>query len=442
MKQKSTILVAVSLVGIAAFTMARPMMAPDAGDYIPVQKPGANESTLSLNANGAKKIRVDVKFGDVELLTSSTSEMTARVTKEIKGPIDTAEKKQWLSNPWLKAKRDGDLITIYEDESLKPKHFKGSINLNLKVRIKVPKGFVADLHLNAGSAKVSGEFESVAAVVDAGELEVRNCATQNSMNLTVNAGQIESELVKPTRNESTIEVKVGEIKFDSKVNADINASINLGSIEVGGEKDDEEETFSAKRQVQIGNGGSKVNLKVGTGAISIGSGKTIRKSSTKVPGRIKGLKEMDFQGEFPEDLNKTIEAALKAAEIESRSALVDAQRGMEDARRELDRMSPEIEREIQRAIADAQKEVAEAMKSAQLDSKAALAEAQNEMKRAHAEIERELKNRMPEMRREIKREMERARKEMKSAIEEAKKEMKRAREVESQRRRDSKSDSF
>lgn len=438
MKQQTTILVAVSLAGIAALTMARPMLAPSAGDYIPVaQKSGVKESSLSLNANGAKKLRIDINFGGVELRTAATSELTAKVKKEITGAVDTPEKKQWLQNDWLKVRRDGDTLVVYEDPALKPKTFKGKVNLDFTVSIQVPKGLLASVAIAAGSAKIQGEFESVVSTIEAGDMEVRNLTANRSLDLTVKAGQIDTDLSQPPRDDSKMHVHVGQINFNSKGNAFVDAAVSMGSIEVNGEEDKDQDGFSAKREVRIGTGGTKINLRVDTGAIMIGGGKTTKKSSTKIKGDYQSdFEDKDFSVDLPQDLDKTIEAALRAAEVESRAALVDARQGMEKAQLELERLSPQIQRDVERALAEARKELANA-KLDEAGHRAAMAEAREEMKRAQADMERELKNRGPEMRREIERALAEARKELsnakfdeaghRAAMAEAREEMKRAR---------------
>jgi len=392
MTQKSTLVIALALVATAGFTIAKPQFAsltPDNQFLVrtTVDDMERSSSSFKLNANGARRLKVDLEFAEVEVETVSGSELTAEVTKEVNKPLD-AEERRWLEADWIQAKREGDTLVISEDKSKKPDlngRTTKNRNINLKVVIHVPRGLDANLDIAAGTVKMEGSYRSLKGHIAAGQFSTSNFSSDQFVDLDLEAGEIDAKLDKVPSGASKIEVNVGEISLDMKGNANVDASVGIGSIEVPGESSDRRKGLGSHQEIRIGSGGTKFSLRIDAGTINLGQGKTEKHIDTgdefdmnlDLDADIDQAKDLniDVDGELSKDIQKEIESALRIAERETKAALKEAERAMKDVRFEIDR--------------DMQKDIEKAMKEANKDAATAMAEAERELKKAQIEMNKD-----------------------------------------------------
>ena len=427
MNQKTTLAIALALVGGVGISIANPWNPKTKSmDPIPVfesQKGKitkknnhadmeTTKSSLHLDAAGIKYIKVKVQLGEVEVSTTSSSNFDAQITKGVSRPVSQKER-QWLDNPWLKAKIDGDTLTVYEDRSLKPDLMNGHVtekehqNIDCSIKIQIPRGLDTDVSIDAGTETVSGDYQSYTTHVSAGELTLDNIDSGNFLKADVDAGQVNAKLARAPCNDSKIRVAVGEIKLDLKGNANIDARVGIGDIEVAGENQKDKRGLGTKQEVVIGSGGTKLTLDVDAGSIILNGGKTIKRTEDSMEFDFdKGLdKDQDKDIPNADQIRKDVESALKDARIEMKNELQD-----KDIQGEISKAMMLAQVEIDKAFKDKdiQGEIAKAMKQAHVELGKALndkdlqSEIRRAMKEAHGDIDQSMKEAIREMEQALK----------------------------------------
>ena len=408
MNHKTTFAIAIALVGGIGISVANPWNPKSASmDPIPLvtsqttknMRKNSNKdlettkSSLNMDVAGIKHLKVNIEFGEVEISTNSSTKFSADIAKGISRPVGEKER-QWLDNPWLKAKRDADTLTIYEDKSLKPdlinRSSKGRehTQIDFTVNIQIPRGLDADVSLAAGTTTLSGDFQSLKAHVSAGELTLQHFDVSDSLNIEVDAGEVNAKLSRAPARNSNIRVAVGEINLDLKGDATVDAKFGIGSIDVAGEGKDDQKGLGAKQQIKIGAGGTKFVLDVDAGSINLGESKKTNRTRDNLD------LDKDFDMKFDahsikgDQIQEEVSKALKGAHLEIEKALNDKgiqaeiANALKDARVEIDRAmnDKDIQAEIAKALQEAHIEVGRAMKSSDREIAQAMKELEEEMK--------------------------------------------------------------
>jgi hypothetical protein len=399
MNQKTTLAIAVAIVGGVAISVASPWNPKaDPNSPISLQKSKSSSrnadsdmetraSSLNMNAAGIKNIKVDIELGTLEISTNSSNSFNAQITKGINRPLGEVER-QWLDNPWLKVRREGDTLVVYEDKGLKPdlkslnKNRNGNNQLDLVIKIQIPKGLNADLSLTAGSEMLSGEFRSLTTRVMAGELNLDQVDSGEFLNVKVEAGEVNAKLTRVPSRDSSIKVSVGEINLDVRGNATVIASSSFGAISASGRSDEDQDGLGSKQQICLGTGGTKVTLDVGAGSINVGNG-TIEKRLRKDK---KGNSDLgtNFEIDVSDDQDVQAEVSKALREVENAMKSVDikdqVERAMKEVQFELN--SKDIENEIAKATRESKVDIESALKSADREMKHAMRELEIEMREA------------------------------------------------------------
>ena len=391
MNQKTTFAIAAALVGGIGISIASPWNPKTASlDPMPIVTSHASKkmnqnsradletkkSSLGMDIAGVKHVKVKLEIAEVILSTHASSAFSAEITKGVSRPVGDKER-QWLDNPWIKAKRDGDTLVVYEDKSLKPdlSHRSDSRNdhyqINIKVQIDLPSGLDADVSVDAGTAAASGDFQSLTTHISAGQLNLDHFESRDFLKIDLGAGEVNAKLSSAPSGDSTINVSVGQINLDAKGNATVEARTGIGSITVSGEtkergKDDKDTVMGSKQQIRLGSGGSKLTLDVGAGNIKLGSGVTEKRS--------KG-------DEFDMDLD--LGKGIKSDFADSDEIKAEVANALREAR------------SVQIDGSDIHDEIAKAMKEAgsiQIDSKKLQGEIEKAMKEAGIEMDSAFKN--------------------------------------------------
>lgn len=394
MIQKTTFVIALALLSLAGLTIARAQIANELPDSQYVVRTSVDDverrtSSYRLDASPARNFKVDLEFGEVEIVAGSGSEFRAEVTKEINRPLD-ADEKQWLETEWIQAKREGDTLVLSEIKGKKPnlnnRTTKRNRNINVKVKIQVPQGMNANLEMMAGTLRLDGNYRSVHGHLNAGEVITSNFSSDQSISLDIDAGEVSANLTKAPSGDSNIDVNVGQISLDLNGNASVDAKVGIGNIEVKGESDDKDNSLGAHRIIRVGSGGTHFRLKVDAGEINVGQGKTERRIKSEeidTEGEIDhdidadvdqdDLKGFHFQGDLGKDFEKDIKAAMEAATKSVAQAMKEVEKNLKDVKID----DKEIQKEIERALREAHKE-----------STSAMAEAQREIEKARIEMQK------------------------------------------------------
>jgi hypothetical protein len=448
MNQKSTFAVAVALVGGVGLSVAAPWN-PKTGSMDPMpivasQKSKSinrtadmetKKSNLHMDVAGIKHVKVNVQLGEIEVTTNASSNFDAEITKGVSRPIGDKER-QWLDNPWLKARREGDTLVIYEDKNLRPDIFHRESKSNdhrqidLTVKIQIPRDLDVDVTVDAGDVKVDGDYRSLNTKISAGQLSLDHFRATDSIKVDLDAGQVDAKLTESPRGNSEIRVAVGQVNLDLKGNANVNAKTSIGSISYTGDSKNSQKGLGSKQKLQFGSGGSNFTVEVDAGNINFGNGKVTKAELEKIESDSQDLwiPDIDLKLDLDDDQEKQIDIhgdisrAMKEAQrkLDGKDIKGEIDRAMKEVQRELD--SKDIKGEISRALKQAQiemdrqdikGEITRAMKDAHIEMGRA-------MKEAHFEIDRAMK--------ESSQEMDRAVKEMDQAIKELDKEMKSDRE--------------
>ena len=386
MNKPSTIATTIALIGGVAISVASPLYrAQDirAGN-LAAQNEEVRKSNLKMNVSGIKHIQLNVEYGEVGISTSNTNEFEAQIVKRVSRPVDSQDQ-AWLDNPWLKAKRDGDTLTIYEDKAIKPKlnhqskSKKDNRNHELEVKILVPQGLNADVTVNAGVANIQGDYESFTGNVGAGEMTLKRFQANRFIKANVGAGEFNGNILSVPTEETKVHIGVGEIHFDMKGNASIDARVGVGSIVVAGESDnDKNKGLGEKRHIQVGRGGSPITLDVATGEISVGSGKTTSVTQDKANFD----EDFEIQGEISDVLKSAQEEVERSFEINR----IDD----DEIQREVSKALKDAEVEISKAMGSIDIEISKALKDAEVEVENSTKEANHEMEQAMKELEIEL----------------------------------------------------
>ena len=408
MNQKATFAIAIALVGGIGISLANPWNQKTATlDPMPVlasqkskSKNHSNvemvtkKSSLNMDVAGIKYVKVTIELGKVKLSTHSGSSFSADITKCVSRPIGDKER-QWLDNPWLKAKRDGDTLIIYEDKSLKPdlSHLNSSssshFQIDFKVDIQVPSGLDADVSIEAGTASAVGDFRALTTHISAGQLILDHLNSSDSLNIDLGAGEVNAQLDRLPSQDSKIHVGVGQINLDATGNAKIQAETGIGSVSLSGEtkkrgKRNDDEGLGSKQEVQIGSGGVRISLEVGAGNIKFGHGTADHPSQD-------GEMNMDFVKDMEAQSMKSVDMDEIQAEVDKGMKEVDKD-FLNDSKiqSEIDRAMKEVDKDFM-SDSKIQSEVANAMKEAQTEMNTAFKDADREMTHALKEIDAELK---------------------------------------------------
>ena len=428
MNQKQILAATVALVGGVGLSIAAPWNPKAASmDPIPIiqsQKGKSinrnadmetRKSNLHLDAAGVKHIKLTVQIGEVVLTTNSSSNFDAQITKGVSRPITDKERK-WLDNPWLKARRDGDTIIIYEDKDLKPDFHEQDENsrnhrdIDLTLNIQIPSGLDADVSLLAGDVKIDGDYRMLSTKIAAGQLSLDHFRASDSIKINLEAGQVDAKLTESPLNDSKIRVAVGEVNLDLKGNATVNARASIGSISYSGDSKHDQKGLGDKRKLQFGSGGSTFIVEVDAGDINFGKTKVTRAEHDKDSDDDMDTSMSDIDLNINQDKNidvhGEISRALKAAQIEmdGKDIKGEIDRAMKEVQRELD--SKDIKGEISRALKQAQieidgkdfeGEIERAMKEARIEMNSSMKESDLEMNQAIKEIDRAIKELDQEM---------------------------------------------
>ena len=424
MNQKTTLAIAVAIVGGVAISVASPWnpKSDPTPKYSSQKAKSARADmetksySLSMNASGIKNIEVDIELGAVELSTNSGFTFDAEITKGISRPLGDEERK-WLNNPWLKVRREGDTLVVYEDKSLKPDFKRSNRNrsqnnqIDVAVRIQIPKGLNADLNLLAGNETISGEYQSLTTHVSAGELELKQVDPGEFLKANVEAGEVNAKLARVPSQASSISVSVGEINLDVRGNATVFAKSGVGSISASGKSDEGQDGLGSKQQIKLGSGGTKLTLDVGAGSISVGNGVIEKRSKRDQEDELDAESDFRIDLKDEEEIQREVSAALSQSNAEVQKELARAQkeiksamsstelkneiaRAMKEARAEIN--SSDIQKEIAMALKEAKSamnsidiedEIARAMKESKVDIEAALKDADREISKAMREVE-------------------------------------------------------
>lgn len=383
MTYKATIAIGLALTSLAGYTLG--WGGRDPGNIEPVllvrdlsEDGQSKQWSSNLNASGVRHVRVEVQLGEVHVSTRRGGDFHADFTKTVSKNPSSLER-EWLNNDWIQTQRDGDTIVISEIESKKPK-FEGrdgdkSHRLDFKANIQIPEGLDVQTKVMAGTIDVKGSLDSLIARVDAGELTLDNLACRQALQLKVGAGSVDAKLAQTPGQNSAIEVGVGDINFNLKGNANLDVNVGIGGIDGGSKSDDDEDGLGSQQTIQVGTGGPSIRLKVGAGNVSIGQGKTIKKSSKKGGHDFQFNFKGDWNKDMDKDIEKEISDALKSADVEVKRALAEAQKEIDKARKDTDReadlkdLSPEVQaiardamKVAQRALDLANKELQKALK--------------------------------------------------------------------------------
>ena len=402
MNQKTTLAIAVAIVGGVTIAVANPwnpkmdpmpIFASQKGKIINQKSRADMEtrtSSLNMEASGVKHIKVDVELGEVEVSTNSSSAFAAQITKGVSRPISDFER-QWLDNPWLKVRREGDTLVVYEDKSLKPDFNKRNRNgkqnnqIDCTIKIQIPRGLSADLTLMAGNQLIQGDFRSLTTHVMAGELTLDRVDSGDFLKAEVEAGEVNAKLARVPSRESSIKVSVGEINLDVQGNATVFAKSSIGSISASGKSDEDQDGLGSNQQIRLGTGGTKFSLNVGAGSINVGNGIIEKRSKRDKKDNLE--LDLDEDTNFridlkdDEDFQREITEALRAAKSELRSLDIEKEvaKALKEARMQLD--SVDIEAEVSRA-----------MKESKVDVESALKDADREIAKAMREIEIDMRD--------------------------------------------------
>ncbi len=424
MNQKTTLAIAIAIVGGVAISVASPWNPKS--DPMPKYSNQKAKSaraemetktySLSMNASGIKNIKVDIELGAIEISTNSGSTFDAEITKGISRPLGDEERK-WLNNPWLKVRREGDTLVVYEDKSLKPdfKRSNRSRNQNnqidVAVKIQIPKGLNADLNLLAGNEAISGEYRSLTTHLSAGELDLNQVDPGDFLKVNVEAGEVNAKLVRVPSRASSINVSVGEINLDVRGNATVIAKSGVGSISASGKSDEEQDGLGSKQQIKLGSGGTKFTLDVGAGSINVGNGVIEKRAKRDEEDDLDAESGFHFDLRNEEQIQREITAALSQSNAEIRKEMARAHkeaksamssidlkdeiaRAMKEAKAEIN--SADIQKEIAMALkgaksalnsVDFEDEIARAMKESKVDIEAALKDADREIAKAMRDVE-------------------------------------------------------
>ncbi len=424
MNQKTTLAIAIAIVGGVAISVASPWNPKsDPKPLYSSQKAKSARTdmetktySLSMNASGIKNIKVDIELGSVEISTNSGSSFDAEISKGISRPLGDEERK-WLNNPWLKVRREGDTLVVYEDKSLKPDFKRSNRNekknnqIDVRVNIQIPSGLRADVKLLAGNAAITGEYHSLSTQVSAGELDLNQVDPGEFLKVNVEAGEVNAKLTRVPSQASSINVSVGEINLDVRGNATIFAKSSIGSISASGKSDEEQDGVGSKQQIKLGSGGTKLTLDVGAGSINVGNGVIEKRSKRDEED------DLDAEGGFQIDIkneeeiqheisfalsqsNAEVQREMARADKEAKSAISSIElkneiaRAMKEAKAEIN--SVDIQKEIAMALKEAKSainsidledEIGKAMKESKVDIEAALKDADREISKAMREVE-------------------------------------------------------
>ena len=400
MNQKTTL--AIAIVGGVAISVANPWN-PKADQHstISLQKSKSSSrnadsdmetraSSLNMNATGIKNIKVDIELGTLEVSTNSSDNFNAQITKGISRPLGEVER-QWLDNPWLKVRREGDTLVVYEDKSLKPdlkrlnKNRKGNNQLDMTIKIQIPKGLNADLTLTAGSEMLSGEFRSLTTHVMAGELNLDQVDSGDFLKVKVEAGEVNAKLTRVPSRDSSIKVTAGEINLDVRGNATIFAKSGIGSISTSGRSDEDQDGLGSKQQIRLGTGGTKFTLDVGAGSINVGNGTSEMRSMQDKEDDLESESDLDKEIRFDLKNDKEIQREIAAALHEARAQInsIDIQKEVEKAFKEAKSVMNSL---------DIESEIAKAMKESKVDIEASIKDADREIAKAMREVDIEMDN--------------------------------------------------
>lgn len=376
---------ALAVVGLATvgITTARAQAGSEASsDNAPIYTENGAQSkttTQRVNASGARKLRLNMEYGEVIIKTSNTREAVATLTKKIK-QVKKGNGDMWLENNWLKARVQGDTIIIEEDKGLKP---KVDGNLEATLTLEVPNDLETDLDLDAGELNVSGSSSSMEVSLDAGEVNLNKVDCDSSMEVKLGAGEVNANLVAVPSRGCKLSTDVGEISFNAGGGASVDASVTLGRIEARGQRSSSEDSLGDKMQITLGNGGPKVILRVETGAINVGGGAKVKKSSDDksfsfnhdlnsddkwngddfpFKGKFRG-EDFDFDGEqLGKDIEKSIREAMKEVEKELSNADLEMSKAMKEFKFDEKEMNMEMEQSMREAMKEVEKELQKASK--------------------------------------------------------------------------------
>lgn len=427
MNQKSTLAVALALVGGVAVSLANPWNPkPFSKDPMPIissQKARESradmetrKSNLHMNVAGIKHVKINVELAEVSVSTNSSSNFDAQITKSLNRPINDKER-QWLDNPWLKSKLDGDTLIVYEDKSLKPelhyneKSSKKNVNLEFTLNIEIPSGLDVEVSVTAGDVKIGGDYRSLSSHIDAGQLKLDRFQATDSLKINLDAGQVDAVLAQMPRNQSQIEVAVGEVNLDIRGNATVDARTSIGSISHSADSKAKQKGIGSKQKLQFGTGGSNLTVEVEAGSINFGSAKVSKVELQDSSDELDELEipDVDIQADLDDELgakfkkimfiDRDVTNALKAAqrELDSQDIKGEIEKAFKEAKKEM--QSHDVQAEIAKAMKevertlnskDFQRDIEKAMKDAEihLNNKDIAREIEKAMKTAEVEMKR------------------------------------------------------
>ena len=393
------------------------------------------QSDLKVDVNGSRQLSVRIPLGNVTLIADGRSELTVHVERTVRGPLNEMGRR-WLKDSYLTADNKNGVLTVkdhpFGKDSLsgidKSNHTEGKgTDLELKVQIHVPKDLATKVSVTAGEALIQGHFQSIAVDVSAGTLTTKDAVSVNRMDLAVGVGTLVSKSITPQTSGSSLSVGAGEVRLALArgSSADVTAEVGVGKITglPASSKKEDGIQLGDQRHVRVGNGGTKVNISVGTGTVSVSSEGSVALLSSSSDAATNEADKFDddvvadsgdVQGALNQ-ANQEVEAAEKELKREDFELKLDDEdfkhgqsfnndkldRELQNSLKKLDPMirdilksiRPEIERamkhvkpEIERELLKSKSEIKRALKDVEPEIDRAIREAMKEVDRAMKEI--------------------------------------------------------
>ncbi|HLO98228.1 MAG TPA: hypothetical protein VK171_06510 [Fimbriimonas sp.] len=317
----------------------------------------SNTTTQRFTASSARKLRLNMEYGSVQIKSSNRRDVVATLTKRVRDTKDAASR-EWLTNQWLNTKLEGDTIVVQEKPSLKPNIREIE---DVKLTLEVPNDLNVEVDLDAGDVTMSGSSSVLDIQVDAGTVDLQKMTITDKLASHISAGQTTIDLNSVPKLGCKVTTDVGQIVFNSGGGADINASVALGNISAASAKREDRDDMGDEQQIKLKSGGPAVTLRVETGSIVIGK-------PLKADAKLEDLSWSKKKLYIDKDVEQDIEDA------------------MDDVAKEMQGVEGEIERALKLAFAQAEKELARAEKDMKLAERD-MANAEREVAKAMKDID-------------------------------------------------------
>lgn len=343
---------------------------------------GDRTSDASVDGAGAKRLVIDIPLAELKIVTTGRgNRLTAHAVRSCKLPTSPSGLK-WLNDSVFTVERRGDELFVQDkpfgSHSLKGADGEDGLNPRFVVELSVPVGLDVKLDLSVGSAQAAGHYGRFDGSVKAGQLSATGIDCSGPLQLHTGAGKIDATLAAPLRSDSRLESGVGGLTIDLPRGSNMLVKADVGVGHISGLPEpshmDGGIRMGARREAQIGRGGTSLVLHAGVGQIEVGVHDAVSDATPTTKAR--SLDEGDTVAAVRDDSNE--EDAPEVSEDIPVHIDADVVDFHAFGRSEDDLVdSKAIEAEVRKAI-----------KLANVEVKKALAEARREMRAAMAELDR------------------------------------------------------